>query len=57
LQSDVDKALAELKMQFAALERKVKHKAAIVNKLFAGTETPFTKQVIDHPLPNKFKAP
>lgn len=41
----------------AAMEKKEKHKAAVVSKHFAETETPFIKQVIDHPLPNKFKAP
>ncbi|XP_059434176.1 uncharacterized protein LOC132167275 [Corylus avellana] len=39
------------------MEKKEKYKAAVVSKLFAGTETPFTKQVIDHPLPHKFKTP
>jgi hypothetical protein len=53
----VDKALADLKMKMVAIEKKEKHKAVMVNKLFARMETPFTKQVIDHPLPNKFKAP
>jgi hypothetical protein len=44
-------------MKMAAIKKKEKQKAAVVNKLFAGTEIPFTKQVIDHSLPNKFKAP
>jgi ribosome maturation protein Sdo1 len=53
----VNKALVELKMKMAAIKKKEKQKAAVVNKLFAGTEIPFTKQVIDHLLPNKYKAP
>jgi hypothetical protein len=55
-QSEVDEALAELKMKMATMEKKEKHKAAVVSKLFAGTETPFTKQVVEYPLPNKFKS-
>jgi hypothetical protein len=53
----VDKVLAELKMKMAAMEKKEKHKAVVVSMLFAGIETPFTKQVIDHSLHNKLKAP
>ena len=53
----MDKALAELKRKMYAMEKKEKHKAAIVSKLFAGTETPFTKRVVEYPLPNKFKSP
>jgi hypothetical protein len=56
-QSEVDKALAKLNMKMAATEKKEKHKATVVSKLFTEIETPFTKHVIDHPLPNKFKAP
>jgi ribosome maturation protein Sdo1 len=55
--SEVDKALAELKMKMAAVEKKEKHKAAVVSKLFAGMKTPFTKQVVEYPIPNKFKSP
>ena len=29
----------------------------MVSKLFVRMKTPFTKRVIDHPLPNKFKTP
>ncbi|XP_059455075.1 uncharacterized protein LOC132185298 [Corylus avellana] len=39
------------------MEKTEKYKTIVVSKLFAETETPFTKQVIDHPLPNKFKTP
>ncbi|XP_059458335.1 uncharacterized protein LOC132187931 [Corylus avellana] len=39
------------------MEKKEKHKAAVVSKFFTRTEMPFTKQVIDHSLPHKFKAP
>jgi ribosome maturation protein Sdo1 len=53
----VDKALVELKIKMATMEKKEKQKAVVVSKLFAMTEMPFTKQVIDHPLPNKFKVP
>jgi hypothetical protein len=53
----VDKALVELKMKMATMEKKEKHKAVVVSKLFAGTKTPFTKQVVEYPLPNKFKSP
>ena len=54
-QSDVDKTLAELKTKMAAIEKKEEHKAAVVSKLFARLETPFTKQVTL--LTNKFKTP
>jgi hypothetical protein len=55
--SEVDKALVELKMKMAAMEKKEKHEATVVSKLFTGTETPFTKRVVEYPLPNKFKSP
>ena len=54
--SEVDKALVELKMKMSAIEKKEKHKVVVVSKLFAGIETPFTKQVVEYPLPNKFKS-
>jgi hypothetical protein len=53
----VDKALAELKRKMDAMEKKEKHKVAVVSKLFMGMETPFTKRVVEYPLPNKFKSP
>jgi hypothetical protein len=53
----VNKVLVEVKMKMAAMEKKEKHKAAVVNKLFVRTETPFTKRVVEYPLPNKFKSP
>jgi hypothetical protein len=55
--SEVDKALTELKRKMDAMEKKEKHKAAVVSKLFAGTKTSFTKRVVEYPLPNKFKSP
>jgi hypothetical protein len=53
----VDKALAELNMKMAIMEKKEKHKAAVINKLFTGMETTFTKRVVEYPLPSKFKLP
>jgi hypothetical protein len=53
--SEVDKALAKLKMKMATMEKEEKHKVTVVNILFAGTETPFTKRVVDYLLPSKFK--
>ena len=49
--------LTPMKVKMAAMEKKEKHKSAVVSKLFVGTETPFAKQVIEYPLPNKFKSP
>jgi hypothetical protein len=55
--SEVDKVLVELKMKMATIEKMEKHKATVINKLFLRMKTPFTKRVINHPLPNKFKTP
>jgi hypothetical protein len=55
LQNEVNKALAELAIQCMNMGLKKKYKATIVSKLFARTEMPFTKQVTNHQLPNKFK--
>ena len=54
-QNKVNKALAELAIRWADMGWKKKYTATMVNKLFAGIEMPFTKQVTDHQLPNKFK--
>jgi hypothetical protein len=48
-------------MKMPTMEKKEKHKAVVVSKLFAGTETPFTKQVVEYPFPtnsnlHKFQA-
>jgi hypothetical protein len=45
-------------MKMAVMEKKEKkHKAAIVSKIFAGMEMPFTKRVVGYLLLNKFKSP
>ena len=54
--NEVDKAFVELAMWCATMEQKQKHKATVVSKLFTGTKMPFTKQVTDYQLPNKFKS-
>jgi hypothetical protein len=39
------------------MERKDKSKSLVVGRLLLGTNSPFTRQVVDFRLPNKFKVP
>jgi hypothetical protein len=39
------------------MERKVKSKYIAVDKLLMGIDSPFTRQIADYRLPEKFKVP
>jgi hypothetical protein len=56
---DLSKVIANLKRSctYMEMERKDKSKSIVVDKLLRGIDSPFTRQVADYRLPEKFKVP
>jgi hypothetical protein len=58
-QGDLSRVIADLERRctYMEKERKDKSRSIVVDKLLMGTDSPFTRQVADYWLPEKFKVP